>query len=299
MSVVFTRNQLTSESKALLRKTVRALRESLITQLKESAEQRYLLSMPVAKAAERLDAASSERRRRLEAALDQTALEDGGGKEARARAFEAAAKEAGATLLNRLVLLRHLEALGLSKPAVLTGGWMSKGYQEFQQVAPALCEDETQGMAPLLDLLFAELAVALPGLFGDVGLTSLLEVPAPTLRQVVEALDEVPTAAWCDDLTLGWVYQFWNDPDREALDAKLNANGKIEPHEIASKTQMFTERYMVEWLLQNSLGPTWLAICKKHGWSAEAESTGVLAQLDTRRAEWRRGARRERWHLRR
>lgn len=44
---------------------------------------------------------------------------------------------------------------------------------------------------------------------------------------------------------------------------------------------------MVEWLLQNSLGPTWLAICKKHGWSAEAESTGVLAQLDTRRAEWR------------
>lgn len=288
MSVALTRNQLTPESKAQLRKAVRGLRESLIAQLKESAEQRYLLSVPVAKASATLDAATLERRRRLEAALDQAALEDGGGKDARARAFDAAAKEAGATLLNRLVLIRHLEALGLSKPAVLTGGWMSKGYREFQQVAAALCEDETQGMAPLLDLLFAELATALPGLFGDVGVTGLLAVPAATLRQIVETLDEIPVEAWCDDLTLGWVYQFWNDPDREALDAKINASGKIEPHEIASKTQMFTERYMVEWLLQNSLGPTWLAMCRKHGWTAEAESSGLLTQLDARRADWRK-----------
>ena len=43
-------------------------------------------------------------------------------------------------------------------------------------------------------------------------------------------------------MTLGWVYQYWNDPEREALDAKLNGGGKVEPHEIASKTQMFTER---------------------------------------------------------
>lgn len=288
MSSLLTRNQLTPESKAQLRKTVRGLRASLIAQLKESAEQRYLLSLTPAKAAAKLTAAAMARRRRLDEALDQAAAEDGGGKDARARAFEAAAKEAGATLLNRLVLLRHLEALGLSKPAVVTGGWMSKGYREFQQVAPALCENETQGMAPLLDLLFAELAVALPGLFGDVGLTRLFNVPPATLREIIEALDAVPSEAWHDDLTLGWVYQYWNDPDREALDAKIAASGKIEPHEIASKTQMFTERYMVEWLLQNSLGPTWLAMCKKHGWTPEAESSGVLAQLDARRAEWRK-----------
>ncbi len=77
-------------------------------------------------------------------------------------------------------------------------------------------------------------------------------------------------------MTLGWVYQYWNDPEREALDAKLNAGGKVEPHEIASKTQMFTERYMVDWLLQNSLGPMWLAMCKKHGWTPEVEADGTL-----------------------
>ncbi len=107
------------------------------------------------------------------------------------------------------------------------------------------------------------------------------------MREVVERLDDPElVSAWTDDTTLGWVYQYWNDPEREALDAKIDGEGKIEPDEIAAKTQVFTERYMVEWLLQNSLGLTWLAMCKKHGWTADAER--VLPVLDARRAEWRR-----------
>jgi len=50
---------------------------------------------------------------------------------------------------------------------------------------------------------------------------------------------------------------------------------------------MFTERYMVDWLLQNSLGPMWLAMCQKHGWSPEAETSSTLATLEERRSEWR------------
>ena len=94
-------------------------------------------------------------------------------------------------------------------------------------------------------------------------MADLIPVGAATLRHAVEALDAPELATcWTDDMTLGWVYQYWNDPEREALDAKLHAGGKVEPHEIASKTQMFTERYMVDWLLQNSLGPMWLAMCR-------------------------------------
>src|SRR5690606_39399833 len=48
-----------------------------------------------------------------------------------------------------------------------------------------------------------------------------------TLREVVERLDAPELAsAWTDDTTLGWVYQYWNDPDREALDAKIAGGGK-------------------------------------------------------------------------
>jgi hypothetical protein len=46
---------------------------------------------------------------------------------------------------------------------------------------------------------------------------------------------------------------------------------------------MFTERYMVEWLLHNSLGQMWLAMCKKHGWVAEVEVDGTLQRLEERR----------------
>ena len=44
---------------------------------------------------------------------------------------------------------------------------------------------------------------------------------------------------------------------------------------------------MVEWLLQNSLNPIWLAICQKHGWTPKARSEGVLDALSARRAKWR------------
>ena len=147
---------------------------------------------------------------------------------------------------------------------------------------------ESEAYAQLLELVFDDLAIDLPGLYGHVRLTALIPVPAATLRAVVEELDDGELeSCWTDDMTLGWVYQYWNDPEREALDAKLNDGGKVEPHEIASKTQMFTERYLVDWLLQNSLGPMWLAMCKKHGWAAEVEADGTLARLEERRAAWR------------
>ncbi len=273
---------LTVESKKQLRETVRELRSTLVKDLQDYAEERYLLAV---KQKPKLPAERLEHRRRLLSALRQRAEERGtdDGVE-----LTLAAREAAATWLNRLVLIRQLEAFRVSSPAVVTGAWNSTGYKQFRSFAPALCEDDTQGMAPLLRLLFTELEQSLPGLFGDVGLTNLFAMPPATLRRMLEQLDAIDAGAWNDDLTLGWVYQFWNDPDREALDVKLNARGKLEPHELASKTQMFTERYMVDWLLQNSLGPTWLAMCEKNGWTAEVESEGAMARLGALREEWRK-----------
>jgi hypothetical protein len=295
---------LTPDAKKLLAETIRGtaqdpdkgVRGRLLRAIHDEADRQYRLSVPLKDAG--LDESHRRRRERLEAWIDERARAAKPKNKAEQKAtadrlLAQAEKEAAATLVNRLVFLRHLEALGLSKPAIVTGGWSSKGYREYREFAPALCtygvsdtNDATEGYGTLLQLLFDELSVDLPGLFGDVGLTRLFPIPAATLRDVVERLDDPGLhSAWTDDTTLGWVYQYWNDPDREALDAKISDGGKIEPHEIASKTQMFTERYMVEWLLQNSLGLTWLAMCRKHGWTAEADR--VLPLLDKRRAEFR------------
>ena len=291
---------LTSDAKRLLAETIRGtardpakgLRHRLLEAIKSEAAGRYRLAVPLKDAG--LDEAHRRRRERLEAYLDEKtrATKPKNASEAtktRERLLREAEKEAAATLLNRLITLRLLEDRGLSRPPVVTGGWNSKGYREFREFAPGFIDDETEGYAFLLQLVFDDLATDLPGLFGDVGVTDLFPIPPRGLREAVEMLDDPELAsAWTDDVTLGWVYQYWNDPDREGLDAKTtnDRKAKILPHEIASKTQMFTERYMVEWLLQNSLGLTWLCMCKKHCWIADAER--ILPVLDERRAGWRK-----------
>jgi hypothetical protein len=286
---------LTSSAKEALRKTVRGLREALLAELHDAMEREYRLSVDASSAG--LPEPQRERRRRFESWIEEQVrtLPAKQRKTAKQRAAAAdrfrreAETEAAYTLLHRVVLLRHIEAFGLSRPPVVTGGQKSAGYREFRDFAPALChdeEDDTEGFAALFDMLCGELALDLAGLFGDVGVARLIPIPGTTLRAVVEAFDDpAMEGAWTDDTTLGWVYQFWNDPAREALDAKLNDGGKVAPHEIASKTQLFTERYMVEWLLQNSLGQMWLCMCEKNGWTADAGS--VLDELDQRRADWR------------
>jgi hypothetical protein len=266
----------------------------LLESLDQAAEGEYRLQTSLERA--QLPVERRVRRERLEAWLDEqvraTPAQERKGKAAekalRERFRREAVKEAAYTLLNRLVFVRILEHHGLVKPALVSGGWDSPAYRdEFVHYSHGLQGDDTRGYAALLEALYAELALDLPGLFGPVGLTQLFPVPTASLREVIEALnDKALEGAWGDDMTLGWVYQFWNDPEREELDRKISGGGKIEPHEIAPKTQMFTERYMVEWLLHNSLGQTWLAMCAKNGWTPDFHQ--VRDALDARRAEWRR-----------
>ncbi|MBA3538601.1 MAG: BREX-6 system adenine-specific DNA-methyltransferase PglX, partial [Deltaproteobacteria bacterium] len=284
----------TSDAKRALAKTIRTLRATLIDDLGEATERAYRLSIDGKKA--QLDEAARVKRTRLETWIDEQvrALPAKGKAGAAQRLREDIVKDAAATLLLRVVYLRLLEASKLSAPNVVTGGWESRGYKDFREAAPELVRaDETEGYAALLGLMFDDLAYDLPGLYGPVRMTALVPVPAATLRAVVDALDDEALATvWTDDTTLGWIYQYWNDPERERLDAKLAASKKLENHEIASKTQMFTERYMVEWLLHNTLGQMSLAMCKQHGWAARVTRSddgrpSVLDQLEARRIAWR------------
>lgn len=284
-----TTTQMTGNAKKQLSKTIRGLREDLLKTLGEALEGEYLLSVPLENAG--LSERHRVRRVRLESWLDEqvrsvpSKKQDG----ARERFIKEVLKEAAYTWLNRLVVLRLLEANGHTQEQVVTNGWSSGAQERFLKTARVLSRvSDTEGYATLLRLVFDELSLEMPGLFGDVGLVNLVPMPPAMLRRLVKVLNDGDLdSCWTDDTTLGWIYQYWNDPEREELDAKLNSGGKVEPHEIGSKTQLFTERYMVEWLLQNSLNPMWLAICRKNGWTPECESDGVLDRLETRREEWR------------
>jgi hypothetical protein len=290
---------MTPEAKKALSSTIRGLRQRLLEDLRLATESAYRLSVRSQDAG--LDEAAKTKRQRLDSWLDEQlrAQAAGGRRRQRDDFLREAEQQAAYTLLNRLVILRLMEEPGpsgqpLRKPALIKGGWGSTAYQDFRDLARGVVRDDpTEGFGFLLQLVFEELAEDLPGLFGSAGIGDLIPILPATLRQAVEELNkEELESCWADDMTLGWVYQYWNDPEREELDIKINpqtawGTGEIEPHEIASKTQMFTERYMVDWMLQNSLGLMWFTLCKKNGWIPEVEANGTLQRLEERRTEWR------------
>ncbi|MDP2203753.1 MAG: N-6 DNA methylase [Methylicorpusculum sp.] len=56
--------------------------------------------------------------------------------------------------------------------------------------------------------------------------------------------------------SLGWVYQFWQANNKERIN---KSELKIGARELPAVTQLFTEPYMVSFLLDNSLGAWWAA----------------------------------------
>lgn len=72
------------------------------------------------------------------------------------------------------------------------------------------------------------------------------------LEKLIAALDKATFQA-AD--SLGWVYQYWQAKKKD----EVNASGvKIGADELSPVTQLFTEPYMVQFLLDNSLGAWWV-----------------------------------------
>jgi hypothetical protein len=72
-----------------------------------------------------------------------------------------------------------------------------------------------------------------------------------TLEQIVES---IPADTFAADDALGWVYQHWQKERKDEVNA---AERKIGGADLAPVTQLFTENYMVRFLLENSLGAWW------------------------------------------
>ena len=75
---------------------------------------------------------------------------------------------------------------------------------------------------------------------------------APETRQELERLIEsLPADVFTARDSLGWTYQFWQ---AERKDAVNKSGVKIGAEELPAVTQLFTERYMVLFLLHNTIG---------------------------------------------
>ncbi|MBB6135734.1 hypothetical protein HD842_003901 [Massilia aurea] len=74
-------------------------------------------------------------------------------------------------------------------------------------------------------------------------------------RELERLLAALPLEVFKASDSLGWVYQFWQAKRKDEVNA---AEVKIGADELPAVTQLFTEPYMVDFLLHNSLGAWWV-----------------------------------------
>jgi N-6 DNA Methylase len=120
--------------------------------------------------------------------------------------------------------------------------------EECEELAPSFGEPD----AWMLAARFA--SAMLPGIF-RVDDPCLRVKLAPEGRQAVEAIvSELPREIFLADDALGWVYQYWQSEKKDEVN---DSERKIAGADIAPVTQLFTEPYMVRFLLENTLGAWW------------------------------------------
>jgi hypothetical protein len=79
---------------------------------------------------------------------------------------------------------------------------------------------------------------------------------APEHQRALEKhLASLPPEVFAASDSLGWVYQFWQAKRKDEVNA---SEVKIGADELPAVTQLFTEPYMVDFLLHNSLGAWWV-----------------------------------------
>lgn len=81
-----------------------------------------------------------------------------------------------------------------------------------------------------------------------------LALPADVQIPLETLLASLPPEVFTASDSLGWVYQFWQAEQKDTIN---KSEVKIGAEQLPAVTQLFTEPYMVAFLLHNSLGAWW------------------------------------------
>jgi Eco57I restriction-modification methylase len=142
-------------------------------------------------------------------------------------------------------------------------------------VSLAECEElATSEGAPNGYVLAARYAsTMLPQIFRTEDVLLEIEFPVNDRLPLERLLANLPSETFMADDSLGWVYQFWQTKKKDEVNA---AEVKIGARELPAVTQLFTEPYMVAFLLDNSLGAWWAARRLTEADFKHAENEDVL-----------------------
>jgi hypothetical protein len=117
--------------------------------------------------------------------------------------------------------------------------------------------DDCEELAPSLGLKDAWAVAArfaakeLPEIFRADDPAGAVELPIEDRKPLIQFVTELPVEVFTASDSLGWCYQFWQAERKKEVN---DSGNKIGADELPAVTQLFTEDYMVDFLLDNTLG---------------------------------------------
>ena len=100
------------------------------------------------------------------------------------------------------------------------------------------------------------LSNAMPFLFERIDDDSELLLPDNLLRSdsvIAKLVEAIPEEDWTEVEIIGWLYQFYISEKKDQVIGKV-----VKSEDIPAATQLFTPNWIVQYLVQNSVGRLWL-----------------------------------------
>jgi hypothetical protein len=220
---------------------------------------------------------------RLKAALEQHLRRIGAEpvkatSQQQAEAVDWFVREVAFTHLNRLVALKCLEVRDLI-PEIITArdayGGRSRAHYDYRNAHPDEAREADDALPATIRHVCRQVYAEFKFLF-DVGdpatgrqppAHSILWPSYPVLKECIQLINDLDRDAghdtehaarntlWDEDEIIGWIYQFYNAEQKEAI----RKRGRPRcPAEVAVINQFFTPRWIVKFLVDNTLGRLWL-----------------------------------------
>lgn len=230
-----------------LERAVKAARDTAETGARAALEQ---LGVGDPAPASHLSETDRELRRKLRAHGRQLgdAL-NGGGNGAKAQTMDRLVEEVAYEHWHRMLFARFLAENDLL---------MYPDPDEPVAITLEECEDlaADEGASNGWELAARYAARMLPQIFRLDSPVFQLTLPPEHQQALERQVAGLPLEVFTASDSLGWVYQFWQAKKKEQVN---QSEVKIGARELPAVTQLFTEPYMVSFLLDNSLGAWWAA----------------------------------------
>lgn len=204
-------------------------------------------------------------------------------REVNEKGFEQVMEEVAYTWFNRFMGLRYMEVNeylptgvrvlsseveGKTEPDVLTR--VSEVIDElnlkseyiYELLDSGKTEDREEAYKYILVKQCNELGKIIPQMFEKI--TDYTELLLPdnlleegsVIRKMVENIEETD---WKEEVEIiGWMYQYYISEKKDEVFAALKKNVKITKENIPAATQLFTPKWIVKYMVENSLGRLWL-----------------------------------------